>query len=79
MPAELRRLGDAIGAPDDPAGAVARTWRNGSGCRRNLADCGVTDDDLDAVSRLSQANRNVQLNVRPVSEDDARSILAAAY
>ena len=34
---------------------------------------------VDAVARLSQGNRNVQLNPRPVSEDDARTILAAAY
>jgi alcohol dehydrogenase class IV len=49
------------------------------GLPTQLAECGVTLEDLDAVSRLSQGNRNVQINVRPVSEDDARAILAAAY
>ena len=28
---------------------------------------------------ISQANHNVRNNIRPVSEDDARAILAAAY
>ena len=49
------------------------------GLPTQLADCGVTLEDLDAVARLSQVNRNVQVNPRPVSEDDARSMLAAAF
>jgi alcohol dehydrogenase class IV len=77
-PDEVRRLGEAIGAPDDPAAAIAELTAR-LGLPSQLADCGVSLEDLDAVSRLSQANRNVQLNVRPVSEDDARSILAAAF
>ncbi len=38
----------------------------------------MTDEDLDAVARLSQSNGNVAANPRPVSEEDARAILAAA-
>jgi alcohol dehydrogenase class IV len=75
---ELRRLGDAIGAPDDPAGAVAALVER-LGLPSGLGECGVTLEDLDAVARLSQANHNVRNNIRPVSEDDARAILAAAY
>ncbi len=74
----LGRVGDAIGHPDDPAAAVAELVAR-LGLPSQLADCGVTLDDLDAVARLSQGNRNVQLNPKPVSEDDARSILAAAF
>jgi maleylacetate reductase len=77
-PDEVRRLGEAIGSPDDPSGAIASLVER-LGLPTQLADCGVTLEDLDVVSRLSQGNRNVQLNIRPVSEDDARSILAAAY
>jgi maleylacetate reductase len=77
-PDELARLGDAIGAPDDPAGAVADLVKR-LGLPSGLGECGVTLDDLDAVARLSQSNHNVRNNVRPVSEDDARGILAAAY
>jgi maleylacetate reductase len=78
VPDELRRLGEVIDAPEDPAGAIAKLIER-LGLPTQLADCGVTLEDLDAVSRASQGNHNVQLNVRPVSEDDARSILAAAY
>jgi alcohol dehydrogenase class IV len=39
----------------------------------------VAQDDLDAVARLSQSNRNVARNPRPVSEADARGILQAAW
>jgi maleylacetate reductase len=78
VPDELRRLGEAIGAPDDPAGAVSALVTR-IGLPTQLGDCGVTLDDLDAVARLSQSNHNVKNNPRPVSEDDARAILSAAY
>jgi maleylacetate reductase len=74
----MRRLGEAIGRPDDPAGAVADLVQR-LGLPSRLGDCGVTLDDLDAVARSSQGNFNVRSNLRPVSEDDARAILAAAY
>ncbi len=78
VPDELHRLGEAIGAPDDPAGAIADLVAR-IGLPAGLGECGVTLEDLDAVARLSQANGNVRNNPRPVSEDDARGILAAAY
>ena len=78
VPDDVARLGDAIGAPDDPAGAIAALVAK-LGLPTQLGDCGVTLEDLDAVARLSQGNRSVQANPRPVTEDDARAILAAAY
>jgi len=78
VPDELRRLGEAIGAPDDPAGAVSDLLVR-LGLPTQLGDCGATLDDLDAVARLSQGNGNVKNNPRPVTEDDARAILSAAY
>ncbi|MGI8662025.1 MAG: iron-containing alcohol dehydrogenase family protein [Acidimicrobiales bacterium] len=78
VPDELCRLGGAIGSPEDPAGAVAALVDR-LGLPSQLGDCGVTLDDLDAVARLSQGNHNVRGNPRPVSEDDARAILSAAY
>jgi alcohol dehydrogenase class IV len=39
----------------------------------------VTEEDLDAVARMSHGNVNVGLNPRPVSEEDARQILAEAW
>jgi maleylacetate reductase len=78
VPAELRAVGEALGEPDDPAGAVDRLVQR-IALPTHLSDCGVTDEDLDAVVRLSQSNPNVQMNPRHVSEDDARAILEAAF
>jgi maleylacetate reductase len=78
VPDEAARIGEALGDPEDPAGAVDRL-RERLGLPSNLGDCGVTLDDLDAVVRMTGGNPNVGLNPRPVSEDDARAILAAAY
>lgn len=78
VPDEVRRVGGAIGRPEDPADAIAELVAK-IGLPTRLADCGVTMDDLDAVARLSQSNHSVRGNPRPVSEDDARAILADAY
>lgn len=72
------RIGEALGDPDDPAGAVDRL-RERIGLPGRLSDCGVTEEDVEAVARLSQGNRNVQANPRPVSEADALAILRAAF
>jgi alcohol dehydrogenase class IV len=78
VPEDMRRIGEALGDPNDPAGAVDRLLARLELPTR-LSDVGVTDEDLDAVVRLSQSNNSVQSNPRPVSEDDARSILEAAF
>lgn len=75
-PDAIARLGRAIGH-DEPAGAIAALVER-LGLPTRLSDCGVTDEDLDAVARLSQSNASVRGNPRPVSEDDARAILEAA-
>jgi len=72
------RIGAALGDPDDPAGAVDRL-RERLGLPGRLSECGVAEEDVEAVARLSQGNRNVQANPRPVSEDDALAILRAAF
>ena len=76
-PGEVRAIGDALGDPDDAAGAIDRL-RERLGLPSGLAAFGVTDDDLDAVAAMSGQSYPVKSNVRPVSEDDARMILAAA-
>jgi maleylacetate reductase len=78
VPDELRRIGEALGDPDDPAGAVARL-RDRLGLPARLSDCGVQESDLEAVARLSQESQPVKANPRPVSEADARAILEAAF
>jgi alcohol dehydrogenase len=49
------------------------------GLPAGLRECGLTEEDLDVVAQLSQSNGNVLNNPRPVSEQDARAILTAAY
>lgn len=77
VPREIALIGRALGDAEDPAGAVERL-RDRLRLPAGLSACGVTDDDLDVVARMAPGNRNVQANPRPVSEQDAREILAAA-
>lgn len=78
-PEEIRRIGRALGDEDDPAGAVTRL-RERIGLPGGISDLGlVEDEDLAAVARLSQQNRSVRTNPRPVTEADALSILEAAW
>ena len=77
VPDAIGRLADALGAEGDLADHVAGLVER-LGLPTHLGDCGVTDEDLDAVARLSQGNGNVAANPRPVSEADARALLEAA-
>lgn len=78
VPDAVRRVGEAVGAPDDPAGAIeALAGRLGLPAR--LSECGVTEQDLDAVAAAAPGNGNVRANPRPVTEADARAVLAAAH
>jgi maleylacetate reductase len=78
VPEEVRRIGQALDAPDDAAGAVDRL-RAALGLPATLSEAGVDEADLEAIARLSQSNGNVARNPRPVSEDDALGILRAAF
>ena len=60
------------------AGACDRL-RDRLGLPGRLSECGVTEEDLDAVARMSQGNANMGSNPRPVSEEAAREILAGAW
>jgi alcohol dehydrogenase class IV len=77
VPDEVRRIGEAIGAPNDPAGGIARLVER-LGLPSHLSEAGVTEDDLDAVAAGAGSNHSVATNPRSVSEADARAILAAA-
>ena len=74
----LGRIGEALGDPDDPAGAIDR-FRERLGLPGSLSAAGVGDDDLDAVVRMVQTSASIKANPRPVSEDDARGILESAW
>ncbi|MDQ1402437.1 MAG: maleylacetate reductase [Actinomycetota bacterium] len=82
VPYEMAAIARALGgddAVDAAAAAAIDRLRAAIGLPAGLRECGVTEDDLDAVARLSQGNFSVQSNPRPVSEEDARRILAAAF
>lgn len=78
VPDAVARISEAIGADGDAAAGVT-AFVETLGLPTHLGDCGVDEDDLDVVARLSQQNPSVRNNPRPVSEDDARAILAAAW
>jgi maleylacetate reductase len=78
VPDAVRRIGMALGSPDDAAGAVDE-FRASIGLPARLSECGVTEDDIDAVARMAAGNGNVQNNPRPVSEDDARALLLSCF
>jgi alcohol dehydrogenase class IV len=77
VPEAMDALGDALGGGE--AATAVEVLRERAGLPSRLRDVGVIEDDLDAVARLSQGNPTVARNPRPVSEEDARAILAAAY
>ena len=72
------RIGMALGDELDPSGAVERL-RERIGLTGSLSDCGVDDEDIDAVIRQTSGNHNIANNPKPVTEDDARAILEAAF
>jgi maleylacetate reductase len=76
VPAEVERLGDALGGE---AVSAIHDLRATLGLPGRLSEVGVDEGDLETVARLSQANANVGRNPRPVSEDDALAILRAAW
>lgn len=78
VPEAVRRIGEALGDAGDPAGAVARLVAR-LGLPDRLSACGVSEADLDVVARLALDNGSVRANPRPVTEADARAVLAAAY
>ena len=74
----LERIGLALGDQQDPAGAIDRL-RERLDLPGRLSECGMDEDDVDAVVRMSQSSPAVKGNARPVSEDEARELLEAAF
>ena len=83
VPEAVGMIGRAIGSsepvPVDEVAAYVTQLVETLGLPTRLSQCGVNEDDLDAVARLSQSNGNVKANPRTVSEDEARAILEAAF
>lgn len=77
VPEAVARLGGALGAEDAAGEVEALVGRLGLPAR--LGDCGVTLEDVEAVAAAAPGNGNVANNPRPVSVEDAKGILLAAY
>lgn len=79
VPGAVDALAGAAGiAPGALADAVAALVA-AAGLPVTLRELGVAEDDLDAVARLSQSSPAVRSNPRPVGEEEARQLLAAAW
>lgn len=78
VPAEMQSIETALGGVPDGADEVVDLTSR-LGLPQRLSECGVDEDDLDAVARLSQSSPPVRAHPRPVGEADARAILAAAF
>ena len=72
VPEAMAAIGHALGDRRTTRPPPSSACAPGSGSRRACSDVGVTEDDLDAVARLSQGSAAVQRNPRPVTEADAR-------
>lgn len=77
VPGAVARVGEVLGDPDG-ATAVTKLLER-LGIPTQLADCGVTLDDIDAVARQAPNHPTVRGNPTPVDEDGARQILTAAF
>jgi maleylacetate reductase len=79
VPAAIAALAGTIGSDPGALADVVAMMAGFMGLPSTLGECGVAEDDLDAVARLSQSSPAVRANPRPVSEADALGILRAAF
>ncbi len=77
VPEALEKLARAFDVDDATAAVAALRARLGLPDR--LSEVGVTEEDLEAVARLSQSNGSVRANPRPVSEDEALALLNTVF
>jgi alcohol dehydrogenase class IV len=77
VPEAVARFGDAIGAPDDPAGKVEELGRLG-GFER-LRDFGVDEADLPAVAEAAAGRAGNRNNPRPATPQEIDELLHSIY
>ncbi|HZT54046.1 MAG TPA: iron-containing alcohol dehydrogenase [Gaiellaceae bacterium] len=76
-PEAVRRFGEAIGAPDDPAGRVAELAAL-AGPRR-LRELGVPEADLPELAASAAARSGNQANPRPATPAEIERLLREAF
>jgi alcohol dehydrogenase class IV len=77
VPDEVARFGAAIGAEDDPAGAVEELARLGGFAR--LRDFGVPQAELAAVAERAAARAGNRQNPRPATASEIEELLRSIY
>jgi maleylacetate reductase len=79
VPDAVAALAGTIGGEPGALADVVAMMAGFMGLPSTLRECGVSEEDLEAVARLSQSSPSVRANPRPVSEDDALGVLQAAF
>ena len=76
-PDAVRRFGEAIGAPDDPAAKVEELAALSGPTR--LRELGVLEDDLPMLAAAAAKRAGNQANPRPATEDELEAMLRAIW
>jgi maleylacetate reductase len=77
VPGAVARFGEAVGAPDDPAGRVEALAAL-AGPRR-LRDLGVPEADLPGLAAVAAERAGNLANPKPASPDEIEQLLHAVY
>ena len=77
VPDAVRRFGEAIGAPSDPAGRVEELAALAGPTR--LRDIGVPEADLPELAGSAAERGGNRANPRPASPDEIEALLRAVY
>jgi maleylacetate reductase len=76
-PDAVRRFGEAIGAPDDPAGGVEALARLGGVTR--LRDLGVPEGDLAELAAKAAVRAGNKANPRPATPEEIERLLGSVW
>jgi maleylacetate reductase len=79
VPDAVAALAGTIGTEPGALADVVAMMAGFLGLPATLHECGVSEEDIEAVARLSQSSPSVRANPRPVSEDQALGVLQAAF
>jgi maleylacetate reductase len=77
VPAAVRRFGEAIGAPDDPAAEVERLAALTGPTQ--LRELGVPEADLGALAETAAGRAGNQANPRPATPEEIEQLLRAVW
>jgi alcohol dehydrogenase class IV len=77
VPAAVERLGEAVGAPDNPAGRVEGLAALAGPTR--LRDLGVPEEDLPELAATAAERGGNLANPKPASPDEIEQLLRSVY